>query len=361
MNFHRLPATPMSKAALPVTEADLNKMLDEQLPSCIKVTNHGLATCGAVVQGRKAKFPVITPKGYYEVDSSELPLSTNPNVSNDVLPACSCYDCGNLRRFRSYYDAFLSVDSEETDGQTLLVFDLGGGFVLKLPISTQHKYLYEMDLGDGKVHQFSNFNKVLNRLSKIKGSMRKVKIRLYSRRERLDIDQDPIMFIRVKTDHADNLVLCMYSNYLGIRFMIPVHMLLTALRAFNSTSKSINNNYAHQLLRGPKHLLGTTQSGYKYPTFPSMEPFLDMHKASPRLEGLISAALFVLPTTLTDLISSYIGGYDGGSVAVSGPYQTSSLRVLFNSPLFTSDVMDNIALFLDCPRNCVDQANQYGS
>ena len=267
-------------------------------------------------------FLPIIPKGIF---AKGYEPSVNPSVSADVLSLCSCVNCKNHIIF-PLADAYQSVSLIEDPDFRYVKFSIGDGFSVQLPFSTKSDlYLYSIKFKtDRKMveHEFKNMNKVLSRLDKMRKGLRHVEILFYKNRFSSGGNAEnntPLLSIRVKRDHANRLVFCLYKAHDKVRVMIPVQYLVTALRVVNSVNVRTNEDYAYRLLKGPKLTRGNDPGmalNKRYPVFPWVEPLIEMSKQSPLLEPALKAVLRCMPSNVISIILSY---YSGDNVAVTGP------------------------------------------
>ena len=277
----------------------------------------------------------------------------NRKMSPDVAPVCMCNNCGNKGLFKSALEASEYIGStRDSCGTSYIVFPFGNTIV-KIPSSTNAFRLgmlihtiFKMNQKE-IVHKYSSLGKFLNSLKKFRGSIRKLVIKIvFNYTDSVGITHyQAVLYVKLKHDHLNNLVLFFYSSDSEPSIVIPLQDMLHATNAVKLASYKHNSNWYIEWLKGSKSL-GNSESPFfeskGYP--PCFGLIMEYSAMSPNISTAVRKILEHMPTVLIDIILEYVAT----EVQVTGPLVDSSLRFL-SGPLFEPNLLNLIAGFMHCP------------
>ena len=297
-------------------------------------------------------FPNMYPRSRFPMSPSQpRPRRINPSTSNDVLPVCTCEDCGNPALFPSLSHAYESISSENRDDTIFIKFRINTFATFEFPCNNVGNYplfFVSFRVRNRPVeHHYQSLGKLFNKLETFRTSIRNLKVEARYR-SGFSRSTENILIIKFKRDHANNLMMCVFKHYTKPMVVVSVRDMTMAIAAMNSVGDHTNRDHCYRLLKGPRLMPGIDPGcpqNRRHGKFPFAEPLLEFNARSKPISPALDRHL-PLPGVLRSIVLDYVAA----DVQVTGPLENSSLRVLFNSPIYEPQLLDMIGVFMHCPR-----------
>jgi hypothetical protein len=304
-------------------------------------------------------FPTMYPISRFPMCSTQTrPKRINPSTSTDVLPVCTCNDCTNQPLFPSLSHAYESIDIEKREGIVFIKFRFNEFVDLDFPYANVEGYslVFVESNQSIDINKYKSFGSFLNRIETYRRGLRSLRIAVRWRTG-ADRSVENVFNIKLKRDHANNLIMCIFKHYTKPMFVISVRDMKLAIAAMNSTSTHVNRDHCYRFLKGPSLLPGIDPGCpliRRHREFPFAKPLIEFNDRSKHVRPILMINI-PLPDALHDIILDYVDTYD----PVVGPLEDSPLRVFFNSPIYEPRLFDMIGLFIHCPTNACPLADAY--